>query len=153
MKNEDLLNEFMEENGLQYNVPFWVEVNSWRVKVKIIKEHDISRGVNMPKVKYYYNKEWGNIDSDKWLIDIVFNANYKIIPLTQKPKDGEEYWYITPNGTIFSVLYHSYDTSDIALFLMGNCFKTKEEAEQNKEKILKLLNKNEPLVDLNEEVY
>lgn len=37
MKNEDLLNEFMEENGLQYNVPFWVEVNSWRVKVKIIK--------------------------------------------------------------------------------------------------------------------
>lgn len=76
----------------------------------------------------------GNIDSDKWLIDIVFNANYKIIPLTQKPKDGEEYWYITPNGTIFSVLYHSYDTSDIALFLMGNCFKTKEEAEQNKEK-------------------
>ena len=153
MKNEDLLNEFMEENGLQYNVPFWVEVNSWRVKVKIIKEHDISRGVNIPKVKCYYNKEWENIDSDKWLIDIVFNENYKIIPLTQKPKDGEEYWYITPNGTIFSVLYHSYDTSDIALFLMGNCFKTKEEAEQNKEKILKLLNKNEPLVDLNEEVY
>ena len=153
MKNEHLIKQFMEENGLQYNVPFWVEANSWRVKVKIIKEHDISRGVNIPKVKCYYNKEWGNIDSDKWLIDIVFNANYKIIPLTQKPKDGEEYWYITPNGTIFSVLYHSYDTSDIALFLMGNCFKTKEEAEQNKEKILKLLNKNEPLVDLNEEVY
>lgn len=153
MKNEHLIKQFMEENDLQYNVPFWIEAGNWRVKVKIIKEHDISRGVNMPKVKCYYNKEWGNIGSDKWLIDIVFNANYKIIPLTQKPKDGEEYWYITPNGTIFSVLYHSYDTSDIALFLMGNCFKTKEEAEQNKEKILKLLNKNEPLVDLNEEVY
>lgn len=153
MKNEHLIKQFMEENDLQYNVPFWIEAGNWRVKVKIIKEHDISRGVNMPKVKCYYNKEWENIDSDKWLIDIVFNANYKIIPLTQKPKDGEEYWYITPNGTIFSVLYHSYDTSDIALFLMGNCFKTKEEAEQNKEKILKLLNKNEPLVDLNEEVY
>lgn len=36
---------------------------------------------------------------------------------------------------------------------MGNCFKTKQEAEQHKEKILKLLNKNEPLIDLNEEVY
>ena len=148
MKNEHLIKQFMEENGLQYNVPFWVEANSWRVKVKIIKEHDISRGVNIPKVKCYYNKEWENIDSDKWLIDIVFNENHKITPPKQRPKDGEEFWYITPHGTIFSVLYHSYVAKDIALFLIGNCFKTKEEAEQNKEKILKLLNQNKPLVDL-----
>lgn len=152
MKNEHLIKQFMEENGLQYNVPFWIEASNWRVKVKIIKEHDTSRGVNMPKIKCYYNKEWENIDSDKWLIDIVFNENYKIIPLTQKPKDGEEYWYITPNGNIHSVPCDSQATSDIALFLMGNCFKTREEAEQNKEKILKLLRRNEPLVDL-KEVY
>lgn len=153
MKNEHLIKQFMEENGLQYNVPFWVEANSWRVKVKIIKEHDISRGVNIPKVKCYYNKEWENIDSDKWLIDIVFNENHKITPPKQRPKDGEEFWYITPNGNIYSISYDSQATSDIVFFLMGNCFKTKEEAEQHKEKILKLLNKNEPLVDLNEEVY
>lgn len=153
MKNEHLIKQFMEENGLQYNVPFWIEASNWRVKVKIIKEHDTSRGVNMPKIKCYYNKEWENIDSDKWLIDIVFNENYKIIPLTQKPKDGEEYWYITPNGNIHSVPCDSQATSDIALFLIGNCFKTEKEAEQNKEKILKLLRRNEPLVDLNEEVY
>lgn len=153
MKNKFLLEQFMEENGLQYNVPFWVEEGNWRVKVKIIKEHDTSRGVNMPKIKCYYNKEWGDIDSDKWLIDIVFNENYKITPPKQRLKDGEEYWYITPNGNIYSVLYDSQDTSDITFFLMGNCFKTKQEAEQNKEKILKLLRRNEPLVDLNEEVY
>lgn len=116
MKNEDLLNEFMEENGLRYNVPFWIEASNWRAKVKIIKEHDTSRGVNMPKIKCYYNKEWENIDSDKWLIDIVFNENYKITPPKQKPEDGEEYWYITPNGNIYSVLYDSQDTSDIAFF-------------------------------------
>ena len=153
MKNEHLIKQFMEENGLQYNVPFWVEANSWRVKVKIIKEHDISRGVNIPKVKCYYNKEWENIDSDKWLIDIVFNENHKITPPKQRPKNGEEFWYITPNGNIHSVPCDSQATSDIALFLIGNCFKTEKEAEQHKEKILKLLNKNEPLVDLNEEVY
>ena len=153
MKNEHLIKQFMEENGLQYNVPFWVEANSWRVKVKIIKEHDISKSVDMPKVKCYYNKEWENIDSDKWLIDIVFNENYKITPPKQRPKNGEEFWYITPNGNIHSVPCDSQATSDIALFLIGNCFKTEKEAEQNKEKILKLLNKNEPLVDLNEEVY
>lgn len=38
----------------------------------------------------------------------------------------------------------------MSLFLIGNCFKTEKEAEQNKEKILKLLRRNEPLVDLNE---
>ena len=104
----------------------------------------------MPKVKCYYNKEWENIDSDKWLIDIVFNENYKITPPKQRPKNGEEFWYITPNGNIYSVSYDSQATSDIALFLIGNCFKTEKEAEQNKEKILKLLRRNEPLVDLNE---
>lgn len=153
MKNKSLLEQFMEENGLRYNVPFWIEKGNWRVKVKIIKEHDTSRGVNMPKIKCYYNKEWENIDSDKWLIDIVFNENYKIIPSKQRPKNGEEFWYITPNGNIHSVPCDSQATSDITLFLIGNCFKTEKEAEQNKEKILKLLRRNEPLVDLNEEVY
>lgn len=153
MKNKSLLEQFMEENGLRYNVPFWIEKGNWRVKVKIIKEHDTSRGVNMPKIKCYYNKEWENIDSDKWLIDIVFNENYKITPPKQRPKNGEEFWYITPNGNIHSVPCDSQATSDIALFLIGNCFKTEKEAEQNKEKILKLLRRNEPLVDLNEEVY
>lgn len=152
MKNKSLLEQFMEENSLRYNVPFWIEKGNWRVKVKIIKEHDTSRGVNMPKIKCYYNKEWENIDSDKWLIDIVFNENYKIIPSKQRPKNGEEFWYITPNGNIHSVPCDSQATSDIALFLIGNCFKTEKEAEQNKEKILKLLRRNEPLVDLNEEV-
>lgn len=153
MKNKSLLEQFMEENDLRYNVPFWIEEGNWRVKVKIIKEHDTSRGVNMPKIKCYYNKEWENIDSDKWLIDIVFNENYKITPPKQRPKNGEEFWYITPNGNIHSVPCDSQATSDIALFLIGNCFKTEKEAEQNKEKILKLLRRNEPLVDLNEEVY
>lgn len=153
MKNEHLIKQFMEENGLQYNVPFWIEASNWRVKVKIIKEHDTSRGVNMPKIKCYYNKEWENIDSDKWLIDIVFNENYKITPPKQRPKDKEEFWYVTQNGNIYSVLYNSQDISDIALFLIGNCFKTEQEAEQNKEKILKLLRRNAPLVDLKEEVY
>ena len=84
MKNKSLLEQFMEENGLRYNVPFWIEKGNWRVKVKIIKEHDTSRGVNMPKIKCYYNKEWENIDSDKWLIDIV---STKIIRLYRPNKD------------------------------------------------------------------
>lgn len=153
MKNEHLIKQFMEENGLRYNVPFWIEEGNWKAKIKIVKEYDALKKVNMPKVKCYYDESWVNTDSEKWLTNIMFNENYTIISPKQKPKDGEEYWYITPNGNIYFVPYDSQDTSDIALFLMGNCFKTEKEAEQNKEKILKLLNKNEPLVDLKEEVY
>lgn len=152
MKNEHLIKQFMEENGLRYNVPFWIEEGNWKAKIKIVKEYDALKKVNMPKVKCYYDESWVNTDSEKWLTNIMFNENYTIISPKQRPKDGEEFWYITPHGTIFSVLYHSYVAKDVALFLMGNCFKTKEEAEQNKEKILKLLRRNEPLVDL-KEVY
>lgn len=78
MRNEHLLNEFMEENDLQYNVPFWIEVGNWKAKVKIEKEYDTSKSVDMPKVRVYYNGEWKNTDSDTWLTNIVFNENYQM---------------------------------------------------------------------------
>lgn len=140
----------MEENGIEFNEPFWVKCSNNEVKYKIIEKEGMWGTI--PKIKFLNNKgEWKEIDLS-WLLLIIFCEGYEITPLKQRPKDGEEFWYITPHGTIFSVLYHSYLAKDIALFLMGNCFKTKEEAEQNKEKILKLLRRNEPLVDL-KEVY
>ena len=36
MKNEDLLNEFMEENCLQYNVPFWIEASNYLLSTYIL---------------------------------------------------------------------------------------------------------------------
>ena len=151
MKNEHLIKQFMEENGIEFNKPFWVKSSNNEVKYKIIEKEGMWGTI--PKIQFYSNEgEWKETDLS-WLLLIIFCEGYEITPSKQRPKDGEEFWYITPNGNIYSVLYDSQDTSDIALFLMGNCFKTKQEAEQNKEKILKLLNKNEPLVDLSEEVY
>lgn len=150
MKNENLIKQFMEENGIEFNKPFWVKSSNNEVKYKIIEKEGMWGTI--PKIKFYSNEgEWKETDLS-WLLLIMFCEGYEITPSKQRPKDGEEFWYITPHGTIFSVLYHSYVAKDIALFLMGNCFKTREEAEQNKEKILKLLRRNEPLVDL-KEVY
>ena len=146
MKNEHLIKQFMEENGIEFNKPFWVKSSNNEVKYKIIEKEGMWGTI--PKIKFYSNEgEWKETDLS-WLLLIIFCEGYEIIPPKQRPKNGEEFWYITPHGTIFSVFYHSYDAKDIALFLMGNCFKTKEEAEENKEKILKLLNQNKPLVDL-----
>lgn len=146
MKNEYLIKQFMEENRIEFNEPFWVKCSNNEVKYKIIEKEEMWGTI--PKINFLDNKgEWKETDLS-WLMLIMFCEGYEIIPPKQKPKNREEFWYITPNGNIYSVLYNPEDTSDIALFLMGNCFKTKQEAEQNKEKILKLLKQNKPLVDL-----
>ncbi|NJE28956.1 hypothetical protein E0L01_09245 [Megamonas funiformis] len=148
MKNKHLIQQFMEENGIEFNKPFWVKSSNNEVKYKIIEKEEMWGTI--PKIKFYSNKgEWEETDLS-WLLLIIFCEGYEIIPPKQKPKNREEFWYITPNGNIYSVLYNPEDTSDIALFLMSNCFKTKKEAEQNKEKILKILRRNEPLIDLKE---
>lgn len=146
MKNKQLIQQFMEENRIEFNEPFWVKCSNNEVKYKIIEKEEMWGTI--PKINFLDNKgEWKETDLS-WLMLIMFCEGYEIIPPKQKPKNREEFWYITPNGNIYSVLYNPKDTSDIALFLMGNCFKTKQEAEQNKEKILKLLKQNKPLVDL-----
>lgn len=148
MKNEDLLNEFMSKNNLNYNECFWIKEGNWKVKTKIVKEYDVLKKVNMPKVKCYCDKSWVNTDSEKWLINIMFNENYTIISKKTEPIDGEEVWHISGSGVIYGSIYERHKTDNKAMFLIGNCFETQKEAEENREKILKVLNQNKPLVDL-----
>lgn len=53
----------------------------------------------------------------------------------QMPKYDERYYYISDSGVIISTPWYSTD-SDIFRFNTGNCFKTKQEAEDYKENIL-----------------
>lgn len=53
-----------------------------------------------------------------------------------KPKDNEQYWYITDYGTVNYTLFMSKNQNDDMRFKNYNCFKTREEAEQEAEKIL-----------------
>lgn len=63
--------------------------------------------------------------------------------------DNEKFWYVTKKGNIFSRSYDLGDPNDTALFLIGNCFKNNKEAEENKEKMLLILNRDKPFIDLN----
>ena len=38
MKNEHLIKQFMEENGIEFNKPFWVKSSNNEVKYKIIEK-------------------------------------------------------------------------------------------------------------------
>lgn len=151
MKNKHLLREFMTENNIDFDVPFIVVNGKHRTKYRIIEKTRKPFGT-IPQIEYYYDKEeeWEEADLH-WLILIMFSEENKIIKPAWKPEDDDFFWYVTKRGNVFSRSYDSGDSSDTALFLIGNCFKDKEEAERNKEKMLQILNRDKPFIGLNKE--
>ena len=125
MKNKHLLRKFMTENNIDFDVPFIVKNGNNAIKYKITEEEGTYGTV--PKIRFYRN-EWKEADSS-WLMLIMFCEGYK--------------------GNIFSRSYDLGDPNDTALFLIGNCFKNNKEAEENKEKMLLILNRDKPFIDLN----
>ena len=58
------------------------------------------------------------------------------------PKDGTKYYWVSPDSSIHGLEFWK-STIDVLNFKIGNFFSTREEAEQNKEKIMKILNSPE----------
>ena len=61
-----------------------------------------------------------------------YNTGYK----RWKPKDNEQYWYIDSSGSVNYTLFMSEIQNDNMRFKNYNCFKTREQAEAEAEKIL-----------------
>lgn len=85
---------------------------------------------------FFYKKP----KTDFWLsepsitLSCLLRGSYKAVPKPWKPKEGENYWHYGP-------LFASEDKwegeyYDLILWKVGNCFKTKEEAENKGKKIL-----------------
>jgi hypothetical protein len=144
MKNEHLLNDFMKENNLSYDEPFFVSIDNKTKRYKIVK----STNNYVPEVYVFSSllNDW-TLAVEEALTNILFNNNFKIIS-AWKPKLNEEYYYFDGKN-IYCSRWNNYFT-DISSFLTGNCFKSVEEAEANKEKIMKIFNQNQPLINLYE---
>lgn len=58
MKNKQLIQQFMEENGIEFNKPFWVKTYNeiGMVKCRIIED----KKFGIPETEYYSEKE------EKW---------------------------------------------------------------------------------------
>lgn len=52
-----------------------------------------------------------------------------------KPKYNEEVWYLCSDGSVVNGLFYAISKMDNWCCLTGNCFKTKEEAEEHKKQI------------------
>lgn len=124
------LEKVLEVLGLEINREYYLEVNG-----VIIEKVKINNYVTIVR----HNKSKGCWErSDKQLMDIISQPYTELIPVPFVPKDGEEYWTINCN-TADSFHFDNNSWHDVFRLATGFCFRTEEEAEENKDKFLKLM--------------
>ena len=73
-----------------------------------------------------------------------FIEDIKTIKVKPKfPVSGTKYYYVLTDSDIGDSFFDTYYMEDVLNFKIGNFFLTYEEAEQNKEKFMKILNSPE----------
>ena len=111
------------------------------IELEIGEEFNI--GCNLLKVTQegLFNVDNGcicNVSLQEFIEDI------KVIKIKNKfPKDGTKYYCIARDNHIYDLVFRKYITIDVLNYKTGNFFLTREEAEQNKEKFMKILNSPE----------
>ena len=76
-----------------------------------------------------------------WLLPEILKGNYMVEKMPWKPKIGDTCYFVNYNKrqpNVSRMIWEEY-TFELMCFKLGNCFKTEEEAEANKEKIIKML--------------
>lgn len=85
--------------------------------------------------------------SDTWLgysspvLSKLLRGDYSIVKLPWKPKADEFYYYYSPYGGITCQEIWLNTLSDYCVWKMGNCFRTKEEAETKGKEIMEKIEK------------
>ena len=75
------------------------------------------------------------------ILESLLIGEFKVVPKPWKPKYGEQYWSYSPktNRTCTNMFTGCVD--DYAVWKIGNCFKTKEEAEAKGKEIAEAIKK------------
>ena len=74
-------------------------------------------------------------------LDCILNGDYKAVPKPWKPKIGEKYWtYSEIWEEVTSFRWEGY-YYDLLLWKVGNCFKTRDEAEDKGKEIMEQIQK------------
>lgn len=100
-----------------------------------------TKELNRPR--YKITQEEGimySTDGEKWcrsvILQSIINGNYSVVQLPWKPSEGYKYWWysIAWNQAMGSEFNSSI--GDLLHWKVGNCFKTKEEAETKGKEIM-----------------
>ena len=78
------------------------------------------------------------------VLEMLLTGRAKLIKKPWVPRnDGDVYYYINVMGEVFKTSFSRYNNQESMRVRMGNCFRTKEEAEKSIEKWLEYI-KQEP---------
>lgn len=98
---------------------------------------------------YYHFTESGIYGDDhstvsRFLLNLVI-GNYIILKKSWKLVEGELYFYIDQKGTVYGTSFSETCLYDFNLYKLGNCYRTKEEAEANRDKWIEFYSSDEVL--------
>lgn len=134
MKAEELRKQLLNVLGVEPDEAFYTEQSFGMCKHRY-------------NSKFKYFEYYHNVDT-KWCFDNeivkdLFSGRAKFIGKFWKPEQKEMYFYVSGEGEICSLIWWG-DTFDLSTWHLQNCFKTKEEAEENKDRVVELLRSDAP---------
>ena len=75
------------------------------------------------------------------LVEELLNGCIKAVSKQWKPKKGEKYWYYSDTCKLAICVYWEDTARDLSFWKLGNCFKTREEADAKGKEIMKQIQK------------
>ena len=75
------------------------------------------------------------------MLDLILSGKCKVVPKPWRPKDGEAYWYWGASSEFADLSHWGGTSSDFALWKLGNCFRTENEAKTKGKEIMEQLKK------------
>ena len=141
IKNQHLLSQFMKENKLEYDKPFYIVTPYNKIKSIIRKNGILEQWMQKSSIF-----EWTEVSFIE-LCFLMFSKDYHILNIMWKPKKGEKYLVYDKKG-LLRLRTNNESLEDKMFFLVGNCFQTEEDAIYNKDKILQILKREDVFIDI-----
>ena len=135
MSNKSYIKEVAKILGVEIGEVFTVKINC---EETIGSYMFIDTGLKRLNAK---GDCWDSVTDNT--LELLLNETYAVDKKPWKPKDGDYYFYIDNIGRVQLEIFVSSCFVDYLRVHIGNCFKTREEAEANVEKWLAYM-KQEP---------
>ena len=106
------------------------------VGIRDFKPAPLSDINDFQELLHTHGKEWS------FKYKVLVDWRWKLVDWRWKPENNEDYWFISDVGEICHTLYNQFMIRDNNHLKVGNCFQTKEDAFNARDKIKEfLLNK------------